>query len=62
MLQDVSSLMSLSLLLSASTQAASFDPLQYLDDENTVSSFWPCCTCKNVWIKTFLTLVDSKLV
>ena len=57
MLQDVSSLMSLSLLLSASTQAASFDPLQYLDDENTVNSFWPCCTCKNVPVNQDLYLV-----
>ena len=31
--------MSLILLLSVKTQAASFEPLQYLEDENTVSNF-----------------------
>lgn len=36
--------MSLSLLLSARTQAASLLPPQYPDDENTVSSLPLCCT------------------
>jgi len=42
--QEVSRRIMRSFLLSASTQAASFVPPQYLDDENTVSSRPMCCT------------------
>ena len=42
---EVSNLMTLSFLLSMRTQAASLHPLQYLDDENTVTNFCFSWTC-----------------
>ena len=41
-------MISLSLRLSARAQAASFTPPQYLDEENTVKSFWLCWTYNEI--------------
>ncbi len=54
--------MTLSFLLSIRTQAASFEPLQYLDDEKTVMSFWQSWTWKPEGFTSWALITKDRLL